>query len=109
MNLSVIGFGNTWSAAADAVVVVNTCSTVPAASVPLEAVEDTISHQLIFHPPLAAVVTILKVCCPAGSVTVEEKVCQVWKEPVLGTVIVASTVPSDLRSWNVAPEKADAT
>src|SRR5688572_6121196 len=68
-----------------------------------------ISHQLIFQPPLAAEVTILNVCCPAGSVTCAETVCQPWKEPVLGTVTVVRRVPSAFFSWNCAPLKEVAT
>src|SRR5690606_19125416 len=51
------------------------------------------SIQLRFQPPLAALVIILNVCCPAGRFTVSVMVVHDWKEPVLGTVSVFKIVP----------------
>src|SRR3982751_5045724 len=73
------------------------------------AAAPTISNQLMFHPPLAWVVTILTVCAPAASVTDAETFYHVWKLPVLGTVTVASTDPSCFLSWKVAPLNMEAT
>src|SRR5688572_25537479 len=72
-------------------------------------VEPRISNQLKFHPPLACVVTTLKVCAPAGSVTWAETVCQFWNPLVLGTVMVAKTAPVVLLNWNCGPLKIVAT
>src|ERR1700694_4815940 len=62
------------------------------------------SIQLKFHPdPAALVVTMRRVCCPAGRVTWAVIFWKVCHPPVLGTVTVVRALPSDLRSWNCTP------